>query len=149
MVRGLRPPRHPSQAGVLTDPKQKMQKAGNRSDLAIFFFFSLFLPEIRCGLTAYISALASLGKRTHGSPRLPPPALPPPLAEGSAHDAAAGEEALVGTGRLPRPPPLSCVALLRELGWARLVLSASSKLLMSWSLTLGFADRLLNASRIM
>lgn len=114
------------------------------------FFPPLFLPEIRCGLTAYISILASLGKRTQGSPRLPPPAPPPPLAEGSAHDAAAGEEALVGTGCL-HPPfcPPSCTALLRELGWARLVLSASSKLLMSWRLPLGFADRVLNAFRIM
>lgn len=90
----------------LTDPSQKMHKAGNRSDLALFFFFfSLFLPEITCGLTADISILASLGKRMHSSPRLPPPALPPPLAEGSAHDATAGEEAPVGTGCLCPPHP--------------------------------------------
>lgn len=49
----------------------------------------------------------------------------------------------------PPTPPRSCVALLREPGWARLVLAAFSKLLMSWSLTSGFADRLSNASRIM
>lgn len=82
------------------------------------FFPPLFLPEIRCGLTAYISILASLGKRMQGSPRLPPPAPPPPLAEGSAHDAAAGEEALVGTGCLL--PPLPAPQLHRPSQGARL-----------------------------